>query len=516
MSQFSQDIDSAYSFSSKSVTLGAAMLDKQVVPDALVKIPLSTLNRHGLVTGATGTGKTKSLQYLCEQLSSNGIPVLMMDVKGDVSGISQPGILNDAIRSRMDTIWLPREPKQFPIEFLTLNNEPGLNVRATVSEMGPILMTKLLELNDTQGSVLSIIFKYCDDNKLLLINLDDLKKVILYLGVHNNELTAQYGQIADATLSVITRSILELEGHGGADLFGEPSLDIHDLMRTNSNGLGMINILKTTDIFLKPKLYTSFILSLLAELFNVLPEVGDLPQPKFVMIIDEAHLLFEDMDNQIMDHITAIIKLIRSKGVGIIFCTQSPNDIPELILGQLGLKIQHALRTFTPKDVKAIKLVAETFPISDYYDVEKLITELGIGEALITCINEKWYPSMLAHTMIVSPSSRMWPTTEQEVQNITNQSLLVGKYEQTIDPVSAADMLAQKLQSESDNNANNTESNEWTGFFKRIFDNQIVKTMGNYAVKELARWALGKLGVSWTMKTAWTNMIGSIFGKLMK
>ena len=374
-------------------------------------------------------------------------------------------------------------------------------------------MSKLLELNETQWSVLSIIFKYCDDNKLLLINLEDLKKVILYVWVHNNELAASYGQIADTTLSVITRSILELENHGGADLFGEPSLDIHDLMRTNSNWLGIINILRTSDIFLKPKLYTSFILSLLAELFNILPEVGDLPQPKFVMIIDEAHLLFEDMGNQIMDHITGIIKLIRSKGVGIIFCTQSPNDIPEVILGQLGLKIQHALRAFTPKDIKAIKLVAETFPLTDYYDTEKLITELGIGEALITCINEKWHPSMLAHTMIASPSSRMGTITDQEFQSIINQSLLVWKYALTNDPVSAADMLAQKLSSSP---SASDSPNEWSNFFKRIFDNQIVKTMGNYAVKELARWALGKLGIKGTMKTAWTNMIGSIFGKLMK
>jgi hypothetical protein len=512
---FNIDIVSAYSFSGVSFPLGGAMLDKQVQSWTLVNIPLSTLNRHGLITGATGTGKTKTLQVVCEQLSLQGVPVFMMDVKGDVSGLAAVWVENEMISWRMQSIGLAWQAKQFPVEFLTLGEQEGVKLRSTVSEMGPILIAKLLGLNETQWAVLAIIFAYCDKNQLLLIDLEDLKKTLTYISsINDASFMATYGQISDSTLAVITRSILELEGQWGVSLFGEPSFDIQDLMRTTW-GQGIINILKTPDLFNKPKIYSSFLLGLLAECFNTLPEVGDESKPKLVMVIDEAHIFFQDLEEKVLDHITMIIKLIRSKGIGIIFCTQSPNDIPEQILGQLGLKIQHALRAFTPKDVKAIKLIEQTFPISTYYDIEKSITELGTGEALVTCIDERWYPTPVVHTLIASPSSRMWPLTDSEYQSFVLLSLLVSKYAKTYDPASAAEMLAQKIE-QSDIENWESKTKNWWGFFKKIFDNQMIKTVSNYAVKEIARWALGKLGVKGTLKTTGTNIIWSLFGKLMK
>jgi hypothetical protein len=508
--KFIADMNKAYQFEGESFALGGAMLDKKAISGVLVNIALSTLNRHGLVTGATGTGKTKSLQYLCEQLSLTWIASVMMDVKWDVSWLAKAGEINDKIETRMKNIGLERKAQGFPVELLTLSNSNGVRMRSTVSEMGPILMAKLLDLNDTQSAVLAIIFKYCDEHNLLLVDLEDLKKTLNYMGTINDEaFKTEYGSISDASLSVIMRSVLELEGQGGAQCFGEPSLEIKDLMR-KSWEQGVINILQSYDIFTKPKLYSTFILGLLAECFNTLPEVGDLPAPKLVIIIDEAHLLFQDLDKQILNHISMIIKLIRSRGVSIIFCTQSPTDIPEGILGQLGLKIQHALRAFTPKDVKGIRLIEETFPITSFYDVENLITELGTGEALVTCIDENGYPSPLVHTLIATPSSRMGSLDENEYSQIISNSLLVSKYEKTIDPESASEILIRKIEDQQEDK----DKSKW--FFWRIFDNQIVKTTSTYAIKEIARGALGKLGAKGTTKTAGANLITNLFGKLIK
>lgn len=447
ISDFAASVQQGYNCSGEHILLGAALLDGEVQPEAQVKIPLKTLNRHGLIAGATGTGKTKTIQVLSEQLSSMGVPVLMMDIKGDFSGIAAEGEEKSFITERHQKINIPFSPQKFPVELLSLSEQPGVRLRATVSEFGPVLFSRILDLNDTQAGVVSVIFKYCDDHQMPLLDLKDIKKVINYITEEGKEeIEADYGKISPSTTGTILRKIIELEQQGGDFFFGELSFDIADLMRFDQNGMGFINILRLNDIQDKPKLFSTFMLSLLAEIYQQMPEKGDADRPELILFIDEAHLIFSQASQTLLEQIETIVKLIRSKGIGIYFITQNPSDIPSGVLSQLGLKIQHALRAFTANDRKAIKLTADNYPLSDFYQTDQLITELGIGEALVTALSEKGNPTPLAATMLRAPESRMDVLSEAEIQTINAQSKLVKKYGQEIDRESAYEMLTQKLE----------------------------------------------------------------------
>ena len=444
---FRDTIIKGYNFKGESIILGGAMLNGETLSDALVKIPLKTLNRHGLIAGATGTGKTKTIQVLSEQLSLQGIPVLMMDIKGDFSGIAAPGEALPFITDRHKKINLPYSTTKFPVELLTLSAQNGVRLRATVSEFGPVLFSRILDLNDTQSGIVSIIFKYCDDNKMPLLDLKDFKKVINYITEEGKaEITEHYGKISTSSTGTILRKIIELEQQGGDIFFGEKSFDVSDLMRIDEEGKGYVNILRLTDIQDKPKLFSTFMLSLLAEIYQQMPEQGDSGQPELVLFIDEAHLIFNEASKTLLDQIESIVKLIRSKGVGIYFITQNPMGVPSGILAQLGLKIQHALRAFTANDRKAIKSTAENYPISEFYKTDEVLTSLGIGEALVTVLNEKGIPTPLAATMLRAPMSRMNILDDAEISAINNSSKLVKKYSEVIDRESAYEILNSKIQ----------------------------------------------------------------------
>ncbi|WP_298495391.1 helicase HerA-like domain-containing protein [uncultured Algibacter sp.] len=428
------------------IPVGAAMLNGETVTGAHVKIPLKTMNRHGLIAGATGTGKTKSLQVLAENLSDKGIPVLLMDIKGDLSGLAQPSPGHPKIDERHEKIGLPFEAKSFPVEVLTLSEQDGVRLRATVSEFGPVLLSRILDLSETQSGIVAVIFQYCDDNKLPLLDLKDFKKILQYATQEGKaEFTESYGRISTASTGSILRKIIELEQQGADLFFGETSFDVEDLLRVDENGRGYINILRLTDIQDRPKLFSTFMLSLLAEIYSTFPEQGDSDRPELILFIDEAHLIFNEASKALLNQIESIVKLIRSKGVGLYFVTQNPTDVPEAVLGQLGLKIQHALRAFTAKDRKAIKLTAQNYPDSEYYDTTEVLTSLGIGEALVSALDEKGRPTPLAATMMRAPMSRMDVLTDNELSTLLSKSKMVKKYNETIDRESAYEMLNEKI-----------------------------------------------------------------------
>jgi len=442
---FTQHIIEGYTCKGANITLGGAILDGEA-QKAQVTIPLKTMNRHGLIAGATGTGKTKTIQVLSEQLSQNGIPVLMMDIKGDFSGIAEEGEEKPFITERHAKIDIPFSPKSFPVELLTLSEQNGVRLRATVSEFGPVLFSRILDLNDTQAGVISVIFKYCDDKKMPLLDLKDIKKVMNYITEEGkDEISAEYGKISTSTTGTILRKIIELEQQGAETFFGEKSFEIDDLMRIDENGRGYVNIVRLTDIQDKPKLFSTFMLNLLAEIYNQMPEKGDVDQPELVKFIDEAHLIFNEASKTLLDQIEIIIKLIRSKGIGVYFITQNPMDIPKGVLAQLGLKIQHALRAFTANDRQAIKQTADNYPTSEYYKTDEILTSLGIGEALVTALNEKGIPTPLAATMMRAPESRMDILTESEIESINSKSKLVDKYSEVMDRESAYEILTKKI-----------------------------------------------------------------------
>lgn len=511
--QFLQAITEGYTFKGASIILGGAMLEKECLENAQVKVPLKTMNRHGLIAGATGSGKTKTLQVLAEQLSSVGVSSLLMDVKGDLSGIAMPGASNPKIEERHQKIGVPFEAKGAPVELLSLSNEKGARLRATVSEFGPVLFSKILGLNDTQTGVVAVLFKYCDDNDLPLLDLNDFKKTIQYItsGPGQEEIEKTYGLISSSSVGSIMRKVVELEQQGAETFFGERSFDVDDLCRVDEQGRGVVSIIRLTDIQDRPKLFSSFMLQLLAEVYSSFPEEGDMDQPKLVIFIDEAHLVFQEASNTLLDQIEAIVKLIRSKGVGIIFVTQNPADIPDSVLGQLGLKIQHALRAFTAKDRKAIKLAAENYPESEYYEVDTLLTELGIGEAFVTCLNEKGIPTPLAHTLLRAPQSRMDVLTEGEINQLVSRSYLVQKYNDIVDRESAYEILHAKMeearqadvqeqlrkQQESAREVTTRSSSrrQEKSTFEEIMDSSVTKQIGRTLVRELTRGLMGVLGL---------------------
>ena len=445
--QFFKHIEKGYTTKGDYITLGAAMLDGEVVTGAHVKVPLKTLNRHGLIAGATGTGKTKTLQVLAENLSDKGIPVLLMDLKGDLSGIAEPSPGHPKIDERHEKIGIPFTPKDFPVEILSLSEQDGVKLRATVSEFGPVLLSRILDLSVTQEGIVAVIFKYCDDNKLPLLDLKDFKKVLQYAtGAGKKEFQQEYGRISTSSTGTILRKVIELEQQGADLFFGEKSFEVNDLTRIDKNGRGYINIIRLTDIQDRPKLFSTFMLSLLAEVYDTFPEQGDSDQPELIFFIDEAHLIFKEASKALLDQIESIVKLIRSKGIGLYFVTQNPTDVPNAVLSQLGLKVQHALRAFTARDRKAIKLTAENYPISDYYDTKEVLTALGIGEALITALDEKGRPTPLAATMLRAPMSRMDVLTDSELKSVIKASELVPKYNETIDRESAYELLNEKIE----------------------------------------------------------------------
>ncbi len=442
---FQSTIQRGYACQGEAILLGAAMRDGEVFPDAPVRLPLRTMNRHGLITGATGTGKTKTLALIAEGLSEAGVPVVLMDIKGDLSGLAAPGSDHPRIQERHAKLGVEWSPSAFPVEFLTLSDEKGARLRATVSEFGPVLFSKILGLNDTQSSLVSLVFKFCDDKHLPLLDLKDFKKVLEYItGEAKPQVTAEYGLVPATSTALILRKLIELEQQGATRFFGEKSFEVEDLLRVD-NGFGAMSILRLTDIQDRPKLFSSFMLQMLGEIFATLPESGDLEKPKLVLFIDEAHLLFDEAEKALLDQIETVIRLIRSKGVGVFFCTQSPADVPADVLAQLGMKVQHALRAFTAKDRKDIKLIAENYPLTEFYDTEQLLTQLGIGEALVTVLDERGIPSPLAATLLCAPRSRMGTLAPDEIDAIIAASPLVEKYNAEVDPQSAYEILGGKL-----------------------------------------------------------------------
>ncbi|GHU04594.1 hypothetical protein FACS1894158_05210 [Betaproteobacteria bacterium] len=401
-------------------------------------------NRHGLITGATGTGKTVTLQVLAERFSSIGVPVFMADVKGDLSGIAASGSESAKFRQRLDSLGMTGwTPAKFPVTFWDIAGEQGHPVRATISDMGPLLLSRLLNLNDTQSGVLQLIFKIADDEGLLLLDLKDLRAMAQYTGENAKSFTTQYGNVSAASIGAIQRGLLSLEQQGGDRFFGEPMLDINDLMQTE-DGQGVVNILSSDKLMAAPRLYSTFLLWLMAELFERLPEVGDLDKPKLVFFFDEAHLLFNEAPPALLEKIEQVVRLIRSKGVGVYFVTQNPLDIPDKVLGQLGNRVQHALRAFTPRDQKAVATAAGTLRANPAFDAAKAITELEVGEALVSFLDEKGRPSVVERAFILPPASRIGPLNEAERRALIRASLVYGVYEQALDRESAYEKLRQK------------------------------------------------------------------------
>jgi DNA helicase HerA-like ATPase len=510
---FLSTIKNGYSFRSESAKIGIGMLDGKTVPGADVNLPLKTMNRHGLIAGATGTGKTKTLQMITEALSNASVPVLVMDIKGDLSGLGAAGTINDKITSRCESLGIQFKPQAFPVEFMTLSNEKGVRLRATVSEFGPILLSRILELNDTQEGLVSMIFKYCDDNKLPLLDLKDFIKVLQYITNEGKaEIQQAYGAIATTSTGTILRKVIGLQQQGADVFFGEKSFEVNDLMRISDDGRGMVSVLRVTDIQDKPKLFSTFMLQLLAELYGSCPEEGDPDKPKLVMFIDEAHLVFEEASDALLKQIETIVKLIRSKGIGIFFCTQNPTDVPSGILAQLGLKVQHALRAFTANDRKAIKQAAENYPSTAFYKTEDLITGLGIGEALVTMLDEKGVPTPLVHCMIAPPESRMDILSPAEIDGIVAKSRLVPKYNQVIDSESAYEILTQKLQDAANKGQTTSPGKPQPGgkpqpsTLEKILNSGAARQVERTAASVITRGLLGALGLggrSSSKKSGW-------------
>jgi DNA helicase HerA-like ATPase len=435
-------IASGYAFTGPALDLGALLWDGQCLPDAQIRIPLPMLNRHGLVAGATGTGKTKTLQLIAEQLSAQGVPVFLADIKGDVSGVSAPGVSNDRVQERARDVHQEWTPTGCPAEFYALGGMGrGIPVRATITSFGPVLLSKVLQLNQTQEQSLGLIFHYADQKGLELVDLKDLRAVVAFLTSDEGKQELKgIGGLSTATAGVILRSLTAFEAQGMSPFFGEPEFDTSELLRTASQGRGVVSVLELPEVQDKPQLFSTFLMWLLADLFHDLPEVGDADKPKLVFFFDEAHLLFNDASKAFLDSITQTVRLIRSKGVGVFFVTQTPKDVPGDVLAQLGNRVQHALRAFTPDDQKALKATVKTFPNSGY-DLEEVLTGLGTGEAVVTVLSEKGAPTPVAVTRLRAPQSLMGPVEEGVLDQVVKGSSLYGRYAQAVDRESAYEKL---------------------------------------------------------------------------
>lgn len=495
--KFIEKIKASYTPTGSYIYLGAGILDGQVIAEAEVNLSLKMMNRHGLVAGATGTGKTRTLQLLAEQLSDAGVPVFMLDVKGDLSGLNQPGPINPKIEERAGQLKRPFNPSGFPVEIFSLSGKLGAQMRATVLEFGPTLLSKILDLNDTQAGVLAVIFKYADDSKLPIIDLNDLKKLVSYLaeGQGAEEIKSSYGKISTATSGTILRKIVTIEQQGLSAMFGETSFDIEDLF-TKTDGKGVISLLNISDVQNQPVLYSTYLLSLLAEIFYSMPEVGDLDKPKLVFFFDEAHLLFKNSSKAFLEQIETIIRLIRSKGIGVFFCTQAPTDVPESVLSQLGNRVQHALRAFTPNDVDALKKTVNTYPRSEFYEIDKMLTSLGTGQALITVLNEKGIPTEVAATMLTPPRAIMGPLSSADFNGLIQASDLTAKYQESIDPESAYEILTkrvnEKLAEEEETKQDEPPKKNEKSLVEQVMGATITRQIGKEIVRGLFGMLTGK------------------------
>ena len=447
MTDFASRIAAAYASDGKTLELGRAMLQGDVHPEAVVQVPAAMCNRHGLIAGATGTGKTKTLQLMAEQLSAMGVPVFAADMKGDLSGLSRPGEASEGVSKRAGSLDIEWSPTGFPVTFLSLGGiGPGVPVRSTISEFGPTLLAKVLDANETQASSLSLVFRYADDNDLALLDLADLREVLKYLDSdEGKDQLKGIGGLSGATVGVLLRKIIELEDQGGEAFFGEPQLQVTDLLRTTPEGQGVISCLELAAVQDKPRLFSTFLMWLLAELFQTLPEVGDLDKPKLVFFFDEAHLLFNDASEAFLDQVQQTVRLIRSKGVGVFFVTQLPDDVPDAVLAQLGNRVQHALRAFTPRDAKALKAAVTTYPNTDDYDLEEDLTQLGTGEAMVTILSERGAPTPVVWTRLRPPRSLMAAIGPDAIERAARDSSLWSTYAEEVDRESARELLGARM-----------------------------------------------------------------------
>lgn len=443
---FIQAIRGSYTFKDPSIFLGAGIYQDEILSEAKVNLSLRMMTRHGLVTGATGSGKTRTLQLIAEQLSASGVPVFMPDMKGDLSGMAKAGTVNQKIEERAVALDMKFNPEAFPVELYSLSGKCGAQMRATVSEFGPVLLSKILGLNDVQTGVLNVLFKYADDKQLPVVDFNDLKKLLQYLteGKGAEEIKGDYGRISSATSGTILRKIVAIEQQGVGHIFGEPSFDINDLFE-KVDGRGVISLLNVSDMQHQPAVFSTFMLALLAEIYQSLPEAGDVDKPKLVFFLDEAHLLFKDASDAFMDQIDQVIRLIRSKGVGIFFCTQLTSDVPPSVLSQLGNRVHHVIRAFTPNDVKSLKETIKTFPRSQFYNMEEQFTRLGTGQAFITVLNEKGIPTETVVTHLIPPASDMGPLAASEYQATLAASGMNRKYSRAVDPESAFEILSARM-----------------------------------------------------------------------
>lgn len=507
MSEFKTTIQASYGFPGDAIDLGHALESGTALGELPIRIPLRMMNRHGLIAGSTGTGKTRTLQLLAEGLSRHGVPSFVADVKGDLAGLSEPGPASERIVARVAGVGGTFQPQAFPVEFFSLTGVNGTQIRATVSSFGPVLLGKVLDLSETQQSVLAMVFKYCDDRAYALLDFKDLRDVLLYLGDEGKAELKQYGAMSTATLGVLIRKMVELEQQGAGQFFGEPELDINDLMRTATDGRGIINILTLADVQDRPRLYSTFLMWLLGQFYYGLPEAGDLDKPKLVFFFDEAHLLFDDSSSALVEHIEQVARLIRSKGIGVFFITQTPKDVSEAVLAQLGNRVQHAFRAFTPNDAKNLKATASTFPKSSFYRIDEMLTSLGTGEALVTVLNPKGVPTETVAAQICAPWSLM-SGIPSEAYGQRLGTAVAAKYREVIDRESAHEMLKKKLSevattSQEDQRPASARSSGRTKEEKSTVGKALDSRMAQNAARQVAR-------------TVTQSIIRGIFGMLKK
>jgi DNA helicase HerA-like ATPase len=500
--EFQKVMADGYTFEGASLLLGAPLLDGRVAADARVRVPLGMMNRHGLISGATGTGKTKTLQVLAGQLSAAGVPVFVADLKGDLSGLAAPGVPDSRLTDRAKAVGIPLTPTAYPVEFLSLTGKRGIQLRATVSSFGPLLFARALGLNETQQSVLALVFKFCDDKGLLLLDLADLKAVLQHLSGTGAAELADYGGMSKPTVGVLLRKMTELEQQGADRFFGEPEFEVEDLLRVDDQGRGIVCALELSDFQDRPALFSTFMMWLLASLYRELPEVGDPDKPKLVFFFDEAHLLFEDAGKAFLAQVEQVARLIRSKGVGVFFVTHTPKDVPPDILSQLGNRIQHALRAFTPDDEKALRATANTFPRSQFYDIPKTLTSLGIGEALVTVLSPRGTPTPVAATLMAPPLSLMGPIPPQEIEQRAERSPWNAEYAKPVDRESAREQLSARARGSAETvpasapagsrrTSAGAEPTSVAGQLGKVLDSPAGRTLQ----RELVRGLFGVLGI---------------------